>query len=178
MKALKILTITLIALVVGIIVVGLALSSTYNVSRSIVIEASPAEVFSNVANFKQWKHWGVWFQRDPDMILTYSGEPASIGHKSVWKSDTQGNGEMKLTAIEKNKALEYDLYFPDIEMSSKGSMVISSVDNGTKVTWADSGDVGYDIVGRYFILFIEDMLGPDFEQGLKNLKERVEASKN
>ena len=46
--------------------------------------------------------------------------------------------------------------------------------NGTRVTWADSGELPYPI-GRYFGLGLESMLGPQFEHGLESLKARVES---
>ena len=46
-------------------------------------------------------------------------------------------------------------------------------EEGTRATWANEGEVGYPL-GRYFGLFLDGMMGPDFERGLKNLKRVCE----
>lgn len=161
----------LIALVV---VVGLFLPKQYKVERSILINAQPEEIYPDVVDLRAWQNWGVWFQRDPSMEIDYSGPDRAIGMMSSWKSVTEGNGEMKITDLEHNKKVVYSLAFPDWEMGSTGSLVISPAGEATKVTWVDSGDVGNNIINRYFVLMMDGMIGPDFEMGLENLKTVVE----
>lgn len=178
MKILKYLVVGLIVLVVAIVIVGFTLPSEYSVSREVHIKAEPEAVYNNISDFKQWRHWGVWFERDPEMKVTYKGTPGHAGHSSSWESASQGNGAMTLKEIELNEFIEYDLIFPDIEMSSTGTIELKNTDEGTKVVWTDRGDVGSDLVGRYFVLFIDDLLGPDFEAGLAKLKKLTESGSN
>ena len=81
---------------------------------------------------------------------------------------------MKITDLEHNKKVVYSLAFPEWEMGSTGSLVISPAGEATKVTWVDSGDVGNNIISRYFVFMMDGMIGPDFEMGLENLKTVVE----
>src|SRR6185436_1290567 len=46
---------------------------------------------------------------------------------------------------------------------------------GTKVTWGFDADYGSSVLGRYFGLFSDLMLGPDYEKGLGRLKAFVES---
>lgn len=162
----------LIALVVGI---GFTLPSNFKVVRTIEVNQSVDKVYPLIADLKQWRSWGVWYERDPKMTTDYSGTPFEVGHKVAWKSVTQGDGEMTLIAVEPNRSVTYSLYFPDFEMASTGKMtLISNDNNGTTIEWSDVGDVGSDILDRYFILFIDGMIGPDFEAGLSNLKALAE----
>ena len=55
-----------------------------------------------------------------------------------------------------------------------GSCVWSRPAAGTRVTWTNEGDMGANPVNRYFGLFMDRLVGPDFEGGLKNLKALVE----
>lgn len=164
---------------VGVVIVVFVASSflipkDYTVERSITIDAEPSEVYPYVVDLREWQKWGVWFQRDPNMELNYSGPDRAIGMRSEWKSETEGNGEMEITQLEHNKRVLYSLYFPEFDMGSTGVLDIKQVDNGTQVTWTDAGSVDNNPVNRFFVLFIDNLIGPDFEMGLENLKTLVE----
>ncbi len=172
----KVLAVVVI-LLVALYLIGFALPSKYEVSRSIEIDGSDKDIFYFVIELREWKKWGVWFERDPKMRVEYSGRPMNVGYKSSWLSESQGNGEMTITKIEPFSLMTYDLYFPDMDMTSIGTIELESKEGKTKVTWRDTGDMGSNIMGRYFILMIDGMLGPDFEAGLANLKKLVEERK-
>jgi len=165
----------IIGLVLAVFVlVGFVLPKEYSVQRSVVISAEPSEVYPNIVDLRKWSKWGVWFKRDPDMVLSYSGPDRAIGMRSEWKSISEGNGEMEITQLEHNKRVVYRLYFPDFDMGSTGVVELQETDSGTRVTWRDEGAVGINPLDRYFVLMMDDMIGPDFELGLENLKTVTE----
>ncbi|MBD3584836.1 SRPBCC family protein [Salinimonas sp. HHU 13199] len=164
----------LAGIVVLFVAVGLLLPKEYEVSRSIVIDAEPAEIYPSVVDLKQWSSWGVWFQRDPNMQIEYGGPDRAIGMYSKWQSATQGSGEMEITELKHNKQVEYSLWFPEYDMGSTGRITLETTPEGTRVIWRDSGEVGANPVDRYLVLMIDNMMGPDFETGLENLKTVVE----
>ena len=174
MTALKNVLLTVLGLVAILLIIGLFLPSEYRVARTIDIDAPASDVYEHVVDLKRWQAWGVWFKRDPEMKVVYSGPEKAIGMKSAWESESQGNGEMQITKLQHNKEVVYDLYFPDMDMRSEGRFVITETEQGARIEWSDSGDVGNNPVNRYFVLFLDDMLGPDFEAGLSNLKTIVE----
>lgn len=174
MGLLKKFLIGIVLIVLAVVLVGFALPADYEVRRSIVIDAEPQEIYPQVVNLKAWSDWGVWFQRDPDMKIEYSGPDRAIGMRSEWQSVSQGNGEMEITELQHNKKVQYSLYFPDYEMGSTGSIELETVPEGTLVTWSDVGEVGANPIDRYFALMMDDMIGPDFKVGLENLKTLVE----
>lgn len=45
---------------------------------------------------------------------------------------------------------------------------------GTRVTWTMNGDMGANLLYRWMTLFVDRMVGKDFEAGLANLKARAE----
>ncbi|MBC7710484.1 MAG: hypothetical protein H7203_10510 [Rhizobacter sp.] len=47
---------------------------------------------------------------------------------------------------------------------------------GTKVSCDINGNAGMNPVFRWFGLFTDKMIGPDFEAGLKNLKKLAESA--
>ncbi|UAA40535.1 SRPBCC family protein [Paraneptunicella aestuarii] len=150
------------------------ISPAFKVERSLEINASPDKVFSYIVDLKQWKKWGVWYERDPKMQMTYSGPDNQVGMKSEWVSEKEGSGYMEITKVVPDTVLEYKLVFPDFDMQSQGKLVLEAKGDKTLVTWSDSGEVKGNPLNRIFILFIDDMIGPDFEAGLINLRRVAE----
>ncbi len=170
MVLLKRFIIGLVILIAAIYLIGLTLPNTFHVQRSVVIKSEPAQIYSQLVDLRRWQQWGVWFKRDPNMVLAYSGPDRAVGMRSEWHSETEGNGAMEITALEHNKRVVYDLFFIDMDMSSTGELILEPLSEGTKVTWVDYGELGNSVTFRYFGLFIDDLIGPDFEDGLANLK--------
>jgi hypothetical protein len=176
MKLLARLLVGLVGLVALLAVIGLLLPGHYHVRRSTFISAPPAAIFPNIRDLKAWPKWGVWFERDPAMTIAYSPATAGVGAWSEWKSKSQGNGRMTVTAEEPPSRFDYRLEFPDEGMVSNGSLSLApSGDGSTRVTAEIEGDLGRNPVNRWFGLFMDKMLGPDFEGGLANLKRISEA---
>ena len=169
-----------IALVVGgllaVFFVGAVfIDPAYKVERTAVIEAPAPRVYALVADPKAWKGWAVWDLREPDMKVVYSGRPSGPGAKWAWESK-QGNGSMEFTGGEPGKSLRYLLTFVDMGMSSTGSFTFTPGGNGTRISWTNEGNVGNNPMMRWFVPFMDAMMGPDFEGGLKNLKALAEKS--
>ena len=174
MGALKKLLLLLGIIIVMLVATSFVIPKDYVVERSITINAQPDEVYPFIVDLKAWQKWGVWFKRDPQMVLSYSGPDRAIGMRSEWISDKEGSGEMEITELEHNKRVVYSLYFPELDMGSTGTVKIEELDSGTQVIWRDEGSVDNNPVNRYFVLFIDSLIGPDFELGLENLKTLVE----
>lgn len=176
MSALKKLLVVVGVLITLFVVTSFFISKDYSVERTIVINAEPSEIYPYIVDLKEWSKWGVWFKRDPNMELNFSGPDRAIGMRSEWKSDTEGNGEMEITKLEHNRRVLYRLYFPDYDMGSTGAFEIRPTSNGSVVTWRDEGSVDNNPINRYFALMMDGMIGPDFEMGLENLKTLAEKS--
>jgi uncharacterized protein YndB with AHSA1/START domain len=167
--------VVLIALVVLLLAVGLALPSRFRVERSVEIAAPAARVYPLIAAPAAWKQWSVWNQRDPAMKIEYAGPASGAGATWRWQSASEGNGEMALTEVVPDQRIAYRLSFPDMGMQSTGALTLAPSGTGTKVTWTNEGDMGGNPVNRWFGLFMDRLVGPDFEAGLANLKRRAEA---
>lgn len=176
MSALKKLLVLVGVLITLFVATSFFISKDYSVERTIVINAEPSEIYPYVVDLKEWSKWGVWFKRDPNMELEFSGPDRAIGMRSEWKSETEGNGEMEITQLEHNRRVLYRLYFPDFDMGSNGAVEIKPTSNGSIVTWRDEGTVDNNPINRYFALMMDGMIGPDFEMGLENLKILAEKS--
>jgi hypothetical protein len=165
-----------VVLVLGLALVGFLLPGRYQVERSVAIAAKPEAIYPLVGDLRAWPKWGVWFARDPAMQITYSASTTGIDAWSDWKSKSQGNGRMTVTAERRPALFQYRLEFPDMGMVSAGTMALDpSAGGSTRVTARMEGDLGHNPLNRWFGLFMDRMVGPDFEVGLANLKRLCEA---
>lgn len=156
-----------------LVVVAFFLPRQYRVERALVIKAKPEAVLPQLVDLRAWKNWGAWQERDPGMKLSYSDKQSVVGAWSQWESAKEGNGKMTITSLTPTKIV-YALEFPDMGMSSTGVMEVLPEAGGTKVVWSDAGDLGMNPMSRWFGLFLDKIIGPDFERGLTNMKKLVE----
>ena len=164
----------LVAVIALLLAVGMLLPSGFKVQRSVEMGATPDRIYPLIADPREWKRWSVWNRRDPSMTMQYSGPPSGSGARWAWKSASEGNGEMEFTAAVVNERIDYALSFPEMGMRSRGQLRLETAGAGTRVTWTNEGDMGTNPVNRYVGLFMDRLVGPDFEGGLKNLKTIVE----
>ena len=174
MKALKTLLIAIVVLVAVLAVGGLLLSPKYTLSRTTTISAAPDKIYALIADPRGWKQWSAWNQRDPAMAIEYSGPASGAGAVWAWKSKSQGDGRMTFTTAEPPKRLGYELFFPDFGTTSTGDFRLEANGGATQVTWTMNGDMGSNPVYRWMGLFMDKMVGPDFDAGLANLKALAE----
>jgi hypothetical protein len=96
------------------------------------------------------------------------GEPSHEG-KEI------GTGRLTLEKIEPHKAIQFKLAFiAPYQSEATDSRAFEPTAYGTKATWHNTGELAYPVM-RYFGLGLEGMLGPQFEQGLRDLKTLSEA---
>lgn len=161
-------------LALTIVAAGLFLPSRFEVARVATIAAPPDRVYDLIAEPRLWEQWSVWNRRDPKMDIRYSGPQFGQGAKWSWKSRSEGSGSMEFVRVEPNRRVEYVLVFHDFNMKSGGAFQIDSAASGTKVTWTNAGDVGANPLKHYLAVFMDRLVGPDFEAGLANLKAVAE----
>lgn len=174
MKILKIVAIVVALLALVLFGGGMLLSPKFHIERSIVVNAPAEKAYPLVADPHRWKEWTVWNRRDAAMKIEYFGAASGAGSGWAWKSASEGDGRMTLTAAEPNRRVAFDLYFPDFDSTSTGVLRFDPEGPGTKVTWAMDGDMGRNPIARWMGLFMNDMAGKDFDAGLANLKALAE----
>lgn len=175
MKLLKKLLIGLVVFIALFLVAGFLLPGSYSVERSLTINAKTDKIYPYISSTKRWPEWSAWNQtRFPDMTYNYSGPDAGVGSESNWNGKSSGKGRMKLTKADPAKGISYDLDFDDGTYLSVGTISFEPAGDATKVVWVTSGTLNGP-VQRWMGLLMDKFMGPDFETGLKNLKEKTEA---
>lgn len=174
MKALKTLLVAAVVLLALFMGGGLLLSPRFSISRTTTVNAAPEKIYALLADPRRWKAWSAWNQRDPAMAIEYSGPASGAGAVWAWKSKSQGDGRMTFTTAEPPKRLGYELYFPDFGTTSTGDFRLEPNGGATQVTWTMNGDMGANPAYRWMGLFMDKLVGPDFDAGLARLKSLAE----
>ncbi len=167
---LKKILIGVFALLAVLLLVGFFLPRNVTTVRSAEIAAAPERIYPLLAAPAEWKRWSAWNQRDPNMEITYAGPPAGAGASWSWKSGSEGNGSMTLTEAEEPRRVAYELRFEGFDEPSTGEIALEPAGTGTRVSWTMHADMGSGPVGRWFGVFLPEMVGKDFDAGLAGLK--------
>jgi len=183
MRLLKGLIVFLLVLVAALVGVAFVLPSSAHVERSITIERPASEVFAVLNSFRRFNEWSPWAAKDATAQYTFSGPLVGAGAKMSWQGDpkTVGTGSQEIVASKPNESVAVALDFGDYGKAD-ARYALAPAGKGTKVTWSlDSqaplaldGKILWNAIGRYMGLFMDRMVGPDFESGLASLKKLVE----
>lgn len=171
----KIIGITFIVLVAGIVLLALTRPDTFRVQRSTRIKAPTEKILPLINDFHQWGVWSPYEKLDPSMKRTYAGVPAGKGAVYEWEGNAKaGQGRMEI--IESAPAatvIKLDFTKP-FSAHNIARFTVQPVGNATLMTWSMEGPAPFmhKVVGLF--LNMDKMVGGDFETGLANLKAVAE----
>ena len=174
MRILKIIGISLVAIVLLIAVVGLFLPSTVSLERSIVVNATAEKIYEQVNVLKNWEQWNPFLKMDPKSKIAYNDIPAGAGATYTWASDKTGEGTMTILNSTPYSSVKFQLEFKGQGLSQSEFHFDQAGANATKVIWSFSSDIGNNPFSRVFWTFGTTMMGDAFDSGLKDLKAQAE----
>src|SRR5437660_3087557 len=161
-----------ILIAVAVIVIGLAVvvafqPTSFRVTRTATISASPAAVFAQVNDFHNWVAWSPWEKLDPGMKRSYEGAPSGAGAMYAWAGNRQvGEGRMTITESRPSDLIRIKLEFMK-PFKATNATEFTFIPEGqlTRVTWTMSGRNNF--FGKAFCLLknMDHMVGGDFEKG-------------
>lgn len=177
MRFLKRFLIVLVIFILLVTIISIFLPSNFRLERSVIVDADKEQIFKQVNDLKNWKNWSPWALKDSSVYFikeNYSDPSSGVGATFKWKSENEDLGEGTLSIVEsvKNQAIATEI---DLGMiTPKGSWNFSEKDNGIEVIWSTEIDFGFNPITKFFGLFIEDQIAPDYELGLQRLKTYTE----
>jgi uncharacterized protein YndB with AHSA1/START domain len=175
MKILKWIGIGLGAVVALFVAIGFCLPRKFHVERTLEINAPPEAVYAMIIKLREWPTWTAWTkQRYPDMKIEFSGPEEGVGARQSWEGKSSGRGSIEITSADPQEGIRYAFSFDD--NPSTGGIAFFPGPDSALVSWYADGDLGMNPVARYFGLQMDRFMGPDFEQGLMNLKKKVETA--
>lgn len=164
----------IVGLLIVLAIIPAFLPSSFEVSRSIEIQNTQEDVYAYLVNLDSWSEWSPWLAMEPEATLKFDGIPGVVGSSSEWKGKVIGHGKQTLTKLNEPDYLETKLEFIEPESSEATAfMKIEPKEYKTLVTWGMKGHLSYPLE-RVMGLMMKSMIGEQFEQGLKNLKNKLE----
>ena len=166
-----------LAVIVGVFVIVVSMQpAEFRVERSITMEAPPAVAFAQVNDFRKWEAWNPWDKVDPAMEKTYEGAPEGKGAVYGWAGNGDvGEGRMTIEESRPGELVRIDMeFYKPMAGNSTAEFTFKPAGEGTQVTWSMFGKNGF--IGKAMCLFMdmEDMIGPQFEKGLADMKAAAE----
>jgi effector-binding domain-containing protein len=167
----------LIFITAALVLVSVGCKPTeYEVKREVLINAPADLIFEQINVIKNQEAFSPWERMDPNMTRTYEGPESGVGAKYSWSgNDSVGTGSMELVESNHPTDIKFKLTFTSPwEAVSDIFWMLNPTDEGVLVSWGNKGE----FPGYLFWMSqksMDEMMGPDFERGLKRLKEVVEA---
>jgi len=178
-------------LVVGVIVVVFAsicvlaiyISSRPNsfiVQRSIIINAGPESIYPVIADFHRWTSWSPYERLDAKMEKSYSGSQSGLGAKYLWDGNEKaGAGTMEIIEATRPSKVVIKLDFSKpFEGHNVAQFSLEPKDKTTSVSWSMSGESSVMMKFAGLFMNMDELIGKDFEIGLRTLKEEVEGAES
>jgi uncharacterized protein YndB with AHSA1/START domain len=159
----------------GALTVGIAatftLPKTVHIERSALVSASPEAVFTALASPTAFHQFNPFRDLHADLKGTMTGPPSGVGSVYAWAS-SGGNGSQTIVSMQPNAQIKMQL-----ELGMRGrpiqSFLIVPTSGGTKVTWVQDADLGYNPVARIIGTTLDNKLGPVYERGLQKLSQML-----
>lgn len=171
-KVVKGLVLFVLAVVLGILGLAALQPSSFEVKRSIQVQAQAEKLYPLLVDFRKFGEWSPWEKLDPAMKRTFEGPASGPGAVYAWKGNDQvGEGRMEITGAVPNQSVTIKLDFlTPFESHNTTVYSVQSEGNGSKVTWTMSGPSTFATKLMTLFVSMDAMVGPDFERGLANLK--------
>ena len=166
-----------IAAIIGLLLlIGAFLPGSVTVSRSTSIKAPASTVYGVLTDLTTYDAWMPWNQIDSNMKKTFGPLTKGKGAWYSWSSENWkvGEGKLEISAVVPNQSVTTDLVFGGSDEINKAEWKLEPDGNETKTTWTMHAHFGHNPISRWFGLFAESMIAPDFEKGLAQLKQKIE----
>lgn len=174
----KILIAAALLIVVFAVIVAMQ-PSEFRVARGALISAPPAAVFSKVNDLRTWQEFSPWAKLDPHAEITFSGPETGTGSSFAWAGNSEvGEGRMTIVESRPHELIRFKLEFvKPFEGTSIAEFTFKEQGAQTEVVWSMSGRNNFFFKAVGLFLDCEKMMGPQFEQGLANLKALSETGR-
>lgn len=154
--------------IAALAVATLALPRHVTIERSAMIDAAPDAVIALAASNTGYQSFNPYKDLDPDLQVEMFGPQSGVGSGFFFESK-DGVGQQTVASVSDGQ-VNFDL---DLGPLGQPTQAISAVaiDGATEVTWSMEMDLGMNPVFRVMGLFMDDMIGPNFELGLANIAD-------
>jgi len=164
-------------LLIGLIaafVIGNGVPDEMTVTETMQMNATPAAIYNQVNELKNWENWSPWYKMEPEMELTYSGNSNGPDSWYKWKGNKTGEGQLTIKKTVPNQRIETYVQFKGMG-DSNGFWEFKPNGGATDVTWGMTAKTGDNFVGKAMTkMFFPSAMKKSFTEGLNNIKGIVE----
>ena len=179
MKAFKYLLFLLLITIIGISIYIAIQPNTFEVKRAYTIKAPKSVIYNHIIDFKNWKNWSPWIEKDPTIQTTFGEKTKGIGGSQSW-TGKDGYGNIKTTETTPYSSIKQLLQFNDYQPSEIIWNLESITPKETKITWHMINNKTPFILKGFAAISggFDNMIGPSFERGLIKLDSVASADIN
>lgn len=174
----QILTIILGLIAIAIVVI-LAIAATkpatFTIRRTTDVDASPEAVFPLISDFRKWREWSPYEDKDPELKRTFSGAEAGTGAVYQWDGNKNvGTGRMEITDAAPGKVIIKLDFMKPFEAHNVARFTMEPRGGSSRVTWEMTGPSPFMSKVMQVFMNFDKMIGTDFEKGLASLEAIAE----
>jgi uncharacterized protein YndB with AHSA1/START domain len=166
-----------VACILVVLVLAAGKPDIIHVERTVVIEATPAQVFPHANDLTKYVKWMPWSELDPNQTTEFSDPPAGAGAWYTWSGNNDvGAGRMEIISSTPESVVYQVHFIEPFESEAKSTLTLEpSGADQTKVMWSFDQPVDFGTKVMCVFMDFDKMLGGDFEKGLGKMKQLVEA---
>ncbi len=159
--------------ILTIIAISFFLPGRVIMERSIEIAAPAAKIYAETNDLKHWNDWSPWSKIDPNTKYSFS-QPTTTGEGAYfnWSSENRnvGSGQQTILSTKANELIHMRTDMSGMGMSTSDFKLVAKDSTHTIVSWVFDKDLGLNPMMRLLGLKLGDLVAPDYEKGLANLK--------
>ncbi|MBR1200202.1 SRPBCC family protein [Bradyrhizobium sp. AUGA SZCCT0240] len=162
--------------IAAVLVLAATKPDTFQVQRAISIKAPADRIFPLINDFRQWRSWSPYEDRDPALKRTYGGADSGKGAVYAWDGNKNvGSGRMEIleTSVPSRILIKLDFFKP-FEGHNTAEFTMLPQGDATRLTWTMTGPAVFLSKVMQVFMNLDRMIGRDFETGLANLKKLTE----
>lgn len=145
-----------------------ALPRHVSIERTATINAAPEAVIELAASNTGYQAFNPYKDLDPNLTVEMFGPASGVGSGFSFESK-DGAGQQTVASVTQDQVI-FDLDLGPLGQPTQAISVVA-VQGATEVTWSMDMDLGVNPVFRVMGLFMDGMIGPNFELGLANIAD-------
>jgi carbon monoxide dehydrogenase subunit G len=174
MKAIRQILLWLLGIATLLFVVGFFLPNSIAVERKATIAAPVEAVHALLNDMKTYDKWMTWNQMDPGMKKVYGPQSTGLGAWYSWDSNNSNVGKGKMTISESMPfkiVTKMEFQGMGDDDPALGIWELTPNGNNTDLKWQMKSKMSGNPLHRWMGLFMDKMVGNEFEKGLANINK-------
>jgi uncharacterized protein YndB with AHSA1/START domain len=153
----------------GFLLIGFLLPSTWEAEAERTIQAPASALFPLLDQARGWPAW----TPSPDTGLEFFGPERGAGGGYRWDDPGYGKGVFTLTAVNPESQILYRVEVEGGSITIEGTLTLEATEQGTRVTWRESGDFGWNPLLGYLAGRMTTLQSEQLSFALENLATQV-----